>query len=159
MIWVCRAGMKSVFLDRFLCESKIYIPWDGFKTDLNLLPTIQEIKELVRSEKGECPRTSIANWSGQLFSFCHVMKEGDYVLIPHKGSRTYTFAKITGKYEYGGESDDCLVHSRQIKIILNNIPRESFSQSLCYSLGAYRTIFRVKQEDELLNALRRVKRS
>ena len=91
MIWVCRAGMNSIYLDTFLSTQKVYLPWDGFKVDLKQYTDREQLKNLVRQEKGDVARTSISNWSGQLYTFCWEMKEGDYVLIPHLGSRRYSF--------------------------------------------------------------------
>ena len=116
------------------------------------------MKNLVRQEKGDVARTSISNWSGQLYTFCWEMKEGDYVLIPHKGSRSYTFGKLVGDYIFCDSNNDELWHSRSFEILLNNIPREAFSQSMRYSLGAYRTIFKVKDEEELLTAINRYRK-
>jgi len=158
MIWVCRAGVNSVYLDKFIVESKVYLPWEGFNTDLRSYKSTDEYKTLIIEEKGEHPRTSLSNWAGQLFSLCHAMQKGDYVLIPHKGSRAYTFARITGDYNYCANAKDKLYHSRQIRILMSGIPREVFSQSLQYSLGAFRTIFKVRQEEELLATLRKIRK-
>lgn len=153
MIWVCRAGKNSVYLDTFLQTEKIYLPWEGFKVDLKQYPSREQIKSLVCMEKGDAARTSISNWSGQLYSFCWEMNAGDYSLIPHLGSRAYTFAKIIGDYEFCDSDPRDLWHSRKMKILLSDIPREIFSQSMRYSLGAYRTIFRIREEEELLTSI------
>ena len=153
MIWVCRAGVNSVYLDIFLNMKKVYLPWEGFKVDLKHYTDREQLKSLVRKEKGDVARTSISNWSGQLYSFCWEMKIGDYVLIPHKGSRYYTFGKITGDYMFCNYDENELWHSRDIEIVLTDIPKEVFSQSMRYSLGAYRTVFKVREEEELLTAI------
>ena len=70
MIWVCRAGKDSIFLDSFLKCSKIFLPWEGYKVDLSKFDTLQDYRNLVIKEKGELNRTTISNWSAQLFSFC-----------------------------------------------------------------------------------------
>lgn len=136
LIWVCRAGKDSIFLDTFLQTQKVYLPWEGFKVDLKQYSKREQIKSLVQQEKGDVARTSISNWSGQLYSFCWEMNVGDYTLIPHRGSRTYTFAKLVGDYEFCDSVPNGLWHSRKIKIVLSNIPREAFSQS-CDILSAH----------------------
>lgn len=153
MIWVCRAGMNSVYLDYFLKTQRIFLPWDGFKCDLRQYKNREEIKKLVREEKGDVAKTSISNWSGQLYTFCWDMSINDKVLIPHKGRRKYTFAKIVGEYTYTENDEKGLWHSRAISIVPGDIPRDIFSQSMQYSLGAYRTIFKVKDENELTRAI------
>ena len=155
MIWVCRAGINSAYLDDFLRDKKVYIPWDGFKVDLKQYKNREQMKALVRSEKGDVARTSISNWSGQLYNFCWEMKEGDYVLVPHRRSRSFTLGKLVSDYSFSIYNENKLWHSRDIEIVMDDIPREVFSQSMRYSLGAYRTIFKVKDEDELLATITR----
>lgn len=154
MIWVCRSGKNSIYLDYYLDTSKIYLAWDGFKSDLKRYNEIDDYKFLVIQEKGEASRTSVSNWAGQLNTFCYVMKAGDYVLIPHVGSGAYTLARITGDYEYNDANDKGLWHSRKIEILKIGVPRELFSKQIQYSLGAYRTIFKVKAEEEVLNVFK-----
>ena len=153
MIWVCRAGRSSIHLDTFLRTHRVYLPWDGFKVDLKQFSDLEQLKALVRNEKGNVAPTSISNWSGQIFSFSQGMRIGDYVLIPHRGSRYYTFGKITGDYSFCDSDENGLWHSRSIEILEDNIPREVFSQSMRYSLGAYRTVFKVRDEEELLTTI------
>lgn len=157
MIWVCRAGMNSVYLDYFLSTERVYLSWDGFKTDLRQFKDREELKSLVRKEKGDVTRTSVSNWSGQLYTFCWDMKVGDKVLIPHRGSRQYTLAQIKGDYTFSKDNEKGLWHSRSILILENEIPRAIFSQSMQYSLGAYRTIFKVRDEEELIETISRYK--
>ena len=153
MLWVCRAGMKAIYLDYYLNNSRVYLPWDGFNTDLSMLKDMDAFRKLVLDEKGEAERTSVSNWAGQLYSFCRVMRTGDYVLIPHLGSRKYTLAQITGEYEYSQNNEKSLWHSRTIRIIKSGIDRNVFSQTVRYSLGAFRTLFKVKYERECLDAI------
>ena len=155
MMWVCRAGEKSLYLEQFLRDNRIYLPWDGYHFDLSQLKDLSEFKKAVIKEKGDQSRTSISNWAGQLLSFSHEMNVDDLVLIPHRSSRKYTLAKITGAYSFNPSDNRGLFHSRTIDILEDNIPREVFPQSLRYSLGAFRTIFKVKREEEVFASLRR----
>ena len=111
------------------------------------------LKELVIEEKGRVSRTSISNWAGQLYTFCQEMKIGDYVLIPSNSSHQFTFARIAGDYEYNPQNKEGLWHSRDIGIIVDYIPSSIFSKSVRYSLGAYRTIFKAKDEEEILTEI------
>ena len=157
MLWVCRPGVNALYYEFFLETKMIYITWEGFKADLSLMSNREQLKKLVIEEKGDATRTSISNWAGQLYSFCQEMTIGDYVLVPSKGSHTYTLAMIDGDYEYNPHSEKKLWHSRRIRILFNDIPRSIFSQSLQYSLGAYRTVFKIKNEDELLHTVKHYK--
>ena len=157
MMWVCRTGVKSVFLNEFVQDKRIYIPWDGYNLDLSAYSDRDALKRVVIEEKGECQRTSISNWAGQLYSFVKEISVGDYVLIPHRSSKEYTLAVVSGQYEYNSADNRGLFHSRTIEIQEDRIPREIFSQSIQYSLGAFRTIFKVKQEEEVLIAINKWK--
>ena len=155
MMWVCRAGQKSIYAQYYFESGKIYIPWDEFKKDLKKYDDRALLKELVIKEKGEVSRTSISNWAGQLYTFCQEMTIGDYVLIPSNSSRLFTLARVAGDYEYNPQNKKGLWHSRDIEIVERDIPSSIFLQSVRYSLGAYRTIFRAKNEEDILASINR----
>lgn len=157
-MWVCRAGQKAIYLDYFLENSRIYLVWQGFRSNLRNYESRYDYRELVMKEKNTDNHTSVSNWSGQLFSFCHEMCVGNYVIIPHERSRKYCLAKITGIYEYDENDERGLFHSHQIEIINDSIPKELFDQTIQYSLGAFRTIFRAKNEDEILRRIFEIKK-
>lgn len=158
MMWVCRAGQKSCYFDWFMEEKKIFLPWDGYETDLNLLKTRLDFKELVKKEKNPNNSTALSNWSGMLFSFSKIMCIGDYLLIPNKMNRTYVLARIVGKYQYVDSTKYNLHHYREIEIVEMQIPRDIFSQDVQYSLGAFRSIFQTKHEDQILDTIEQWKK-
>ena len=157
MMWVVRAGQNSVYYEKFLDNSKVYIPWDGYRLNLSNLTARPEYRIVVEEEKGPVSRTSVSNWAGQLFTFVHEFKVGDTILIPSKGSRAYCIGKISGDYEYNESEPDGLFHSRKIKLLMKGIPRDIFSQEIIYSLGAYRTIFKAKHEEEIIRIIKKWK--
>lgn len=69
------------------------------------------------------------------------------------GKATYALAAITGDYEYDPNQCECLQHSRPIKILIEGFPRDILSQHLQYSLGAFRTVFQVKYQEEIFQAI------
>ncbi len=157
MMWVIRAGQNSGFYDKYLKDSRVYIPWDGYRFDLSEIEDRASFRAVVEKEKKTENRTSVSNWAGQLFTFTKEISTGDYVLIPSKGSRSYCLAKIAGDYSFDEKDSDKLYHSRPIEILMTDIPRDIFSQSIIYSLGAFRTIFKAKHEDEIMNMIRKWK--
>lgn len=144
-MWVCRAGKDSIYFEKFLKDKIIAIPWEGYNFSMKEIKSRDELKDIVKKETGADNATSISNWAGQIYSFCIEMNKGDYVIIPSFRSRYYVVARITGDYEYSSVGD--LKHTRKIEIISGNIKREEFSQGLQYSLGAFRTIFKVKDSE------------
>lgn len=155
MMWVCRAGQKSIYFDTFVSTKRIYLPWEGYNVDLTNYTDREQFRNLVKKEKGDVARTSISNWAGQLYSFCREMDINDYVLIPYLNSQKYMLSQIIGGYEFETDAHSNLCHSRSIRILVNSIPRSIFSQSLLYSLGAYRTVFKIKKEAELLSEIKK----
>lgn len=153
MIWVCRAGQKSIFYDYYINNSRIYLPWDGFNINLDSFRELAEFRDIVSKEKDTDNRTTISNLAVQLKAFSVDMNIGDYVLIPSQGSRKYTFAEICGEYEYDALNEKELWHSRRIHIIKADIPRDVFEKSMQYSLGAFRTIFKVHRTEEYLQII------
>ncbi|MHB8128495.1 MAG: hypothetical protein ACYDEX_05820 [Mobilitalea sp.] len=153
-MWVNRAGQDSMYINFFLDNSKIYIPWNGYEMELSKCETIQEFREVVMKETKSENRTSISNWAGQLHSFCNEMQIGDYVLIPHQKSRVYTLAKITSNYQFDNKGNNGLYHYRNIEIIVDKINRDIFPQDIQFSLGAFRTIFKAKNEEIILEKIR-----
>ena len=143
MMWVIRAGQDSLHYDKYLETSKVYIPWDGYKLNLSNIKTRADFRAVVEKEKVTDNRTSVSNWAGQLYSFTQEMEQGDNVLIPSKGSHSYCHAKIVGDYCFDPNDENKLYHSRSIEIIEKDIPKVIFAQSIIYSLGAFRTLFKV----------------
>ena len=159
MMWVTRAGQNSIYFEKFLENSRIYIPWDGYRLDLSKMTIRPEYRKVVEEEKGTDNRTTVSNWAGQLFTFVHEVKIGDMILIPSKGSRSYCVAKITGDYEYNESEPDGLYHSREFKLLMKGIPRDIFSQEIIYSLGAFRTIFKANHEEEIVRMIKKWRES
>lgn len=153
-MWVLRAGQKGQYYNKFISTQNIFLPWNGYDFDLSEYSTISEFRSLVENEKGIANTTTISNWAGQLFSFVRKIQINDYVLIPGAFSRSYTLAKISGNYEYNHNDEDKLYHKRKVIILLENIPRNIFNQSIIYSLGAYRTLFIAKYEKEILQVIK-----
>ena len=151
MMWVCRAGSNALYLNYFLDNLRIALPWEGYRIDLSELRTRDEFKQVVSMEKGEISSVSISNWGAQLYSLCCEMKIGDLVLIPGKQSHEYSLAIVVGEYMYLEKEQFC--HVRDIKIINEHIPSSIFTQTIRYSLGAVRTLFKVKHESEILEIL------
>lgn len=157
MMWVIRAGQNALHYDKFVQNSKVYIPWDGYKIDLSDIKMRADFRTVVEKEKGTDNRTSVSNWAGQLYTFTQEIEKNDLVLIPSKGSHTYCLARIIGIYHFDENEVGNLYHCRDIEILEKDIPKDIFSQAVIYSLGAYRTIFKAKYEDEIMRAINKWK--
>lgn len=152
-MWVCRAGRNASFLNYFIENSRIYLAWEGFNIDLKSVSRKSEYRTIVGKEKKTDNHTSISNWAGQLNAFANEMQEKDYVLVPYKDSRFFMLVRISGPYEYDEANEKHLHHSRIIDIMAKSIPKNIFPQSIQYGIRAYRTIYRVKNEDTILKLI------
>lgn len=152
MMWVCRAGQNACYLKMFLENNGIYLPWEGYKADLSKLDTVIDFRALVIKEKNIDNHTSVSIWFGQLRSFVNKIQINDLVLLPNAHSWKYHLAKIVNDYEYLGNKTN-FSHSRKIEVLVKEIPRNIFPQNIQYSLGAYRTLFKVKWEDNILKMI------
>lgn len=149
MLWVVGAGQNSVYIEKITENRKIYIHWDGYRFSLKSYQTRELFSRNVEKEKNTVNRTSVSNWAGQLYSFVEEMNAGDLVLIPTYKSRRYILAKIPSEYFY--DKTDVHPYFRGIKVVCENIPADFIMQSVRYSLGTFRTIFKLRQEDEILH--------
>ena len=154
-MWVFRAGKDGALYDYVIKYSQVFLPWDGYQEDLSNYETMSEFRKLVEREKGTTNRTSVSNWASQLMIFVNTSKIGDFVLIPSHKSKHYTLAKITGNYEYIKDNGERLRHSKKITVIDELIPREMFAQEVKYMLGAYTTVFKVRNESLVLQQIER----
>lgn len=151
-MWVCRAGKESIHYDLFIENNRIYLPWEGFRQDLSNVTDASDYYKIVADEKKIDSRPKIASLACQLSFFSNQMAIGDYVLVPAKGSKTFTLCRVIGNYKYS--PTDELPHSRPIEILQSNIDKSIFPQKLQNSLGSFRTIFRVKDEKEVLKIIK-----
>ena len=152
-MWVCRAGKNAVFLDYFIEHSRIYLAWEGFKIDLKSVSQTSEYRTIVGKEKKTDNRRSVSNWAGQLNDFANEMQEKDYVFVPYKDSHFFALVRVAGPYEYDETNEKQLYHTRMVDIIAKNIPKNIFPQSIQYGLRAYRTIYRVKNEEAIMTII------
>lgn len=157
MMWVIRAGKNGVYHDVFVANRKAYLSWDGYRYDLSSIESMADCREIVKKEKKTSNRTSISNWASQLYLFVQAIEVGQYVLIPSRCSRTYTLARITGTYSYDDKASDPFCHFRTMEIVEEAIPREIFEQNTAYSLNAFRTIFKAKNEEEIMKTINKWK--
>lgn len=152
-MWVCRTGYGEEYAEAITKLNMLLMPWDEYLCDLDNLTTMEHFRELVKKQKEVDNRTTISNWAGQLFAFSKKMDIGDYVMIPRNNSRFYSLIRIADHYQYLEKGIMGAHHSRKIELLYENIPREIFPQSMQYSLGAFRTLFQVKQDNEIISII------
>lgn len=155
MLWVCRAGKEAKYESLFRSTSRIYLAWEGFDKDLLSFNDKEAKRKWIMETTSSHASTSISNWMSQIDYFASTMQIGDYVVVPGKCSRVYSLVQITGNYEYNASAPMRLFHSRKVRFIVKDIPRSVFAQEEVFSLGAFRTVFKVRLETEVLSRFRK----
>ena len=51
MLWVCRPGKEARYLNKFIEQSRIYLPWQGYRVDLRTFDTLKELKEDIKAKQ------------------------------------------------------------------------------------------------------------
>ena len=89
-------------------------------------------------------RREVGNWVGQLDAFANQIQEGDFVVLP-RVRPLIAVGKVTGPYEHrdiGGE----LRHTRKVRWIRKDIPRDELSQNELKFLGPRKTVFQIRAQ-------------
>ena len=153
-IWVCRTGLNGQYEETYFDNNCICLTREGFDFDLSKCDKDDVITRITELNP-EVARQTISNTWSQINIFTEKMAIGDVVIIPKKKSFDINVAIITGKYCYDPNKKFPLNHSRTIKVLAKDIVTTSFPQDIRYSLGAFRTIFGIRQEERLMEELKK----
>ena len=154
-LWLVRAGSHGEHETRFLDEKRVYLTWDGLKTDLGSLVDRKALLTVLDTTyPGEKPKR-LANWSTQIWPFAKAMQPGDWVVLPLKTKPAIYIGEITGPYVFAPDLPDPYFHYRTVKWVGEDLPRTAFAQDLLYSFGAFMTICRIQrnQAEERVKAM------
>lgn len=137
-------------------HSYIGIGWSELG-DLSKFNDRDSLKIALKDAQPKSSEASIRSQSSPLFRFINEMKIGDYVIYPSKTDRMIYVGAISSDYFYEESlEDDEYKSRRKINWITpNGIPRNTLSQSTLNELGAFITIFLIKQHtaNEILGPL------
>lgn len=151
-IWVCRTGLSGQYADDFLKDNKIYLTRDNLRFDLGKANKSYIINSLYNNAPAAARQTINNIWS-QIDIFANRMSTGDIVIIPKKSSTLVSVGIINSNYIFSEGATFPFMHSRGIKVLSKDIDTSDFPQNIKYSLGAFRTIFSIRQEDEIRELL------
>ena len=113
--------------------------------------TYEAVRELVIPTYPEDTKSSsLGIHVGQVWRFVGEMKEGDLVILPRKRTSQIAVGQIAGPYRYNGRS--ARVHTRAVKWLNAEIPRDTFQMDLLHSFGAAMTVCRIQRN----NAVQRI---
>lgn len=142
-----RAGRTGEHERRFFDDSKVYLTWDGLRTDLSGVRTQEEVRQVLDATYPNESNGRLVNWTGQVWNFVVPMKIGDWVALPRKTTRAIAFAEITGGYTFDASAPSPYNHSRKVRWLTQDVPRSAFDQDILFSLGAFMTVCQISRND------------
>jgi len=146
-IWLFRAGSKGEYENKFLSDKRIYLTWDDLKINLKPIKEKADLYKIMKDHyKLDKDRIAI-NFAAQAWPIAHIMKIGDWVVLPSKVSRTIHFGEIIGDYVYDEALGSPYYHYRDVKWFAQDIPRDRFEQDILYSLGAFMTVCKIEKNN------------
>jgi restriction system protein len=148
-MWGIHSQNDSILLD----QNVIAIGWPEMG-DLGCIENSREaFKEKYSQVYPDASKGSVGNSAGMLYRFCHEIQVGDYVVFPSKMPRQINLGTIEGDYSYVPNS--MYPHQHKVKWV-KHLPRTAFTQGALYELGAFLTIFSVKNyAEEFLMAMKK----
>lgn len=148
-IWVCRPGKLPGIVEQFQNNGMVTCPWQGFNSRWDNKDK-QELLEMVsRVKHVEQNSVSARNWVAQMMNFSNDMKVNDYVITPYTDKKIYILGVIKSRYQFNQKACDEMKHFHEVQWIRNDLSKNMFSIDLIHTLGAYRTVFRIKKENQI----------
>jgi len=144
-VYLVRAG-KSGQDEELALDSGLAVV--GFREVPNLegAKDYKGVFKLVEESYPGAKTRKIGNFAGQLWTFAHAMKEGDFVVLPRKLTSQIAIGRVTGPYRYR-KIGDSSIHTRSVEWVRPDIPRTAFEQDLLHSFGAFMTVCNISRND------------
>jgi hypothetical protein len=159
--WFFRTQGGMLF-EPFITSQSIAIgyPSINLKTLLGCALDSQSRKSLTRQiQKADATEQRPGLAAGQLLTFTHLMKEGDYVIIPSWGSRQLAIGQIVNKLPFqdrltfDGKDITGFDKKRKVKWLTRRIPRDTVNPNLYRMLFAHQTITDVTEWAQWIDIL------
>jgi len=148
-VWVIRAGQGGSDAVKFL-EHDLVAMGFGESSDLSGRDRDSVLAEIKRNNP-ELSRRAVAQDANALFRLASVLRDGDMVLTPEPGSKTFLFGEIRGAYQYEAHSRIAGSPSTRPVRWFSRIARADLSHGARNSLGAIMTMFQPGYQQELLS--------
>lgn len=123
-------------------ENYIAIGWQKLG-DLRQYPDREAYKTALAVHYPEEKEGSRPIGAGILFRFTHLMKAGELVVYPSKHDRMVNIGRFTGGIEYISDDPDEYPNRRKVEW-LGHFARSDFPQSALNEIGAFMTLFLIK---------------
>lgn len=132
--WVVRAGSRGEYEELAMSEGVVAIDFGAGKS-LAEFDSRESLREQAESR----------NAADQMWSFAHVIQNGDMIVLPRKLPRVVAVGRVSGNYQYKEDLD--APHLRPVNWVAHDIPRTYFAQDLLNSFGGKATVYRVRADN------------
>jgi restriction system protein len=141
-----RAGRHGEYEERFVSDSRVYLTWDTFDSDVRKTPSRAELIRDLREKWPNAAEGKVRNHAAQIWAFLHSMAVDDLVVVPSKKKPELHFAVIRTDAQYDKTAERDYRHFREVKW-LQDVPRSAMDKDILYSLGAIMTICEIRRND------------
>jgi restriction system protein len=105
------------------------------------------MRSVLKDQYPTAPHGRLSQNTGQIWAFVHDMTIGDWALVPFKSKPAVNVAEIVGEYVYNPSGPNPFYHYRNVKWIVQDVPRSAFDEDILLSMGAFSTIFRIQRNN------------
>ena len=132
-------------------QGYVGIGWTDLGDLSRLNPTREAYKAAYRKVYPDAKPGNVAVSAGVPYRFAVEVQPGDIIVYPCKADRTINIGKVEGPYCYAPEVDDICPNIRRVRW-LKSLPREDFPQSALNEVGAYISLFEIRNSAEIIMA-------
>ena len=145
--WLTRAG-KSGERDDWALSNNWTPGGYGDVPDLSGCTSLEDVRDVVAAALPDEKPQARSNYAAQLWALRGRMTDGDFVVLPRKGTSQLAIGRIAGTYLYlADEPNPDRRHVRPVEWMRVDAPRSAVKQDLLYSLGAFSTYCQVSRND------------
>ena len=132
---------------RALTEGLAFAGWQELG-DIGDRSTREGIRQALKAAYPEVAENVIANWTGQLWRFTQQISVGDLIVMPlHTRPGYVAIGRVTGPYEYRVTEPVDFRHTRSVRWLRDDIPRENFRPDLRASITSLLTVCGLTRND------------
>lgn len=136
-----RAGRSGERETPAIHESRAIAGWSEVPDISHCRSRDQLRREIREAYGGRISRAVLGNWSGQLWRFREVMKDGDVVVMPLKKiPDSVAIGYVNGPYFYDVEQPEGMRHSRPVNWVRPVVSKGELGSDLLASLGSLLTV-------------------
>ena len=143
-VWLVRAGRTGAQEDIALDSGIAVIGWDELG-DLSAITSRGELEGHYQDVFRDENENSRRNQVGQVWAFRGRIQPGDLVVLPLKTRHTIAIGQVTGPYQYRPDLPSGAHHTRPVRWLRTDLPRDTFDQEILNSLGAFMTVCKIER--------------